>query len=68
MEIPYERLSADTLRGIIENFVLREGTDYGAHEYSLDDKVAAVRRQLEQGEAVIVFNSAEETCDIVRRR
>jgi len=68
MEIPYERLSTETLRGIIENFVLREGTDYGAHEYSLDEKVAAVRRQLERGDAVVVFNPADESCSIVPRR
>ena len=34
--IPFQDLSADALRGVIESFVLREGTDYGAHEYSLD--------------------------------
>jgi uncharacterized protein YheU (UPF0270 family) len=65
LEIPYERLSADVLRGIIENFVLREGTDYGSHEYSLDDKVTAVRRQLERRDAVVVFNPDDESCSIV---
>jgi len=68
VEIPYEQLSAEVLKSLIEHFVLREGTDYGAHEYSLEDKVAAVKRQLERGDAVIVFNEKDESCDIVPRR
>ncbi len=63
--IPFQDLSADALRGVIESFVLREGTDYGAHEYSLDEKVAHVMRQLERGEARILFCPVTETVDIV---
>ncbi len=63
--IPFQDLSADALRGVIESFVLREGTDYGAHEYSLDEKVAHVMRQLERGEARILFYPVTETVDIV---
>jgi hypothetical protein len=33
-------LEPDTLRAVIESFVLREGTDYGEHETSLEAKVA----------------------------
>lgn len=68
MEIPYERLSVEVLNSLIEHFVLREGTDYGHSEYSLEQKVAAVKRQLERGDAVIVFDEKEESCDIVVRR
>ena len=50
---------------IIEEFVLREGTDYGQGEYSLEEKVADVERQLERGVARIVFDPKSETCDIV---
>ena len=63
--IPHRELSADALRGVIESFVLREGTDYGTHEYSLDEKVAHVMRQLERGEAQIVFDPNTETVDVV---
>ena len=63
--IPFRELSPDALRGVIESFVLREGTDYGAHEYSLDDKVEHVMRQLERGEARILFDPLTETVDIV---
>ena len=54
--IPHGELSAEALRGVIESFVLREGTDYGEREYSLEQKVAHVRAQLERGQARILFD------------
>ena len=51
-------LEPDTLRAVIESFVLREGTDYGVHETSLEDKVAQVLIQLRRGEAHITFDPA----------
>ena len=65
VEIPMEALTADTLRGLIEAFVLREGTDYGEREAALDTKVEHVMRQLKQREAKIVFDPEDETCSIV---
>ncbi len=62
--IPHTELSAETLRGVIESYVLREGTDYGQHEYSLEQKVAHVVKQLERGEAQIVFDPDSESIDI----
>lgn len=64
MEIPHTALAPDTLRNLVEEFVTREGTDYGNHVYSLQDKVGHVLRQLEQGSAVIVYDSESETCHI----
>ncbi|MBX7143967.1 MAG: YheU family protein [Oligoflexia bacterium] len=66
VEVPYKELSAAALRGIIEYFVLREGTDYGPSHYSLEEKVADVRKQLETGRAKIMFHPAEGQCTIVR--
>ena len=40
LEIPVGRLDGETLRRLIEEFVTREGTDYGTREKSLDQKVA----------------------------
>ena len=65
VEIPYRELSAEALRGVVESFVLREGTDYGQRDYSLEEKIAAVMRQLDRGEAVIVFDPETETVSIV---
>jgi len=63
--IPYAELSEEALRGVLESFVLREGTEYGERDFSLDQKVAQVTRQLQRGEAQIVFDPGTETVDIV---
>ena len=67
VEVPHTELAADLLHAVIESFVLREGTDYGQYEYSLDQKVAGVIRQLERGEAYIVFDPGSSSVDIKRR-
>ena len=61
-------LEPDTLRAVIESFVLREGTDYGEHETSLEAKVAQVLMQLRRGEAQITFDPATESVNLVVTR
>ncbi len=63
--VPYHELSPEALRGVLESFVLREGTEYGEHEISLEQKVADVMRQLERCEAQIIYNAAHQSIDIV---
>jgi uncharacterized protein len=63
--IGYEVLSKEALQGVIEAFILREGTDYGMKEYSLEQKVAHVLEQLKRGTARIVFDPNSESVDIV---
>jgi hypothetical protein len=63
--IPPAELSAEALRGVIESFVLREGTDYGESEFSLEQKVAHVRAQLERGQARILFDPESNTITLV---
>jgi uncharacterized protein YheU (UPF0270 family) len=65
VRIAPDDLEPDTLRAVVESFVLREGTDYGAHEASLDAKVAQVVRQLRRGEAHITFDPATESVNVV---
>ncbi len=65
MIIPPHELSPEALQGIIEEFITREGTDYGEGEFTLADKVAQVRRQLERKEAFIVFDVITERCNIL---
>lgn len=59
------RVAADVVRRVAEEFVTRDGTDYGTAEKTLDEKVAHVRRQLERGQAAIVYDAASDTIDIV---
>jgi uncharacterized protein YheU (UPF0270 family) len=65
LNIPWQDLSEDALYGVIEEFVTREGTEYGASEISLRDKCHQVRQQLERGEALITFDETTQTCSIV---
>ncbi|MBI4819414.1 MAG: YheU family protein [Deltaproteobacteria bacterium] len=65
MRVPYERLSADTLRAVITEFVTREGTEYGEREISLDEKVASVLGQLRMGTAVLIFDSDSQSTTVV---
>jgi hypothetical protein len=66
IEVPLESLSENALRGLVESFVLREGTDYGAIERTHEQKVADVLRQLKRGEARIAFDPTTETVNVVR--
>ena len=63
--IPHTELSDDALLGVIRAFVLREGTDYGEREFTLEEKVAHVRAQLERGDAQILFDPDSASVDIV---
>ena len=64
MMIPHQMLSSDALRGVIEAFVTREGTDYGAQDVPLATKVLQVQQQLGVGTAVIVYDEETESCTI----
>ena len=63
--VPHTQIPADTLRSLVESFILREGTDYGEREYTLEEKLAHVYAQLERGDAQIVFDPVSATVDIV---
>ena len=65
VEVPHEHLSPEALRGVIESYVLREGTEYGERDVPLDTKVTQVLRQIERGEARIMFDPNTETIDVV---
>lgn len=64
VEVPHADLAPQTLRAVIESFVLREGTEYGAQDVPLERKVGQVLHQLQRGKAQIVFDPATESVDI----
>jgi len=65
VEIPYKKLNPDALRAVITEYVTRESTDYGGKAFSLDEKIAEVKLQLENGSAKIVYDSVSGSCNIV---
>lgn len=66
-DYPWQDLAPETLDNLIESFVLREGTDYGEHERSLEQKVNDVKRQLKSGDVVLVWSELHETVNIMPR-
>lgn len=67
MIIPWQEIAPETLDSLIESFVLREGTDYGEQERTLTQKVADVKKQLQSGEAILVWSELHETVNIMPR-
>jgi uncharacterized protein YheU (UPF0270 family) len=65
--VPHERLTREALRSLAEEFVTREGTDYGLVERSFEAKVQTLLRQIANGEAVIVYDGASDSTHVVRR-
>lgn len=67
MIVPYEQISSDALTALIEEFITREGTDYGDYDLSLQDKVQQVREQLQRREVVVVFDASLESVSLLPR-
>ena len=65
MIIPLEQLKEDTLIAIIEDFILREGTDYGEIDATKEDKIQQIKQQLAQGSAVLVYSELHESVNIL---
>jgi len=66
--IPHEKLKPDTLYALVEEFVTREGTDYGESEVSLQQKTDQIMNQLKSGKALVVFDPSLQTCNIVLKK
>ncbi len=65
VRIPVETINPKTLERLVEDFVTRDGTDYGLEERSLEEKKGIVMNQLNRGDAVIVFDPESETFNII---
>ena len=64
MLIPYTKLSEEALRAVIEEYITREGTEYGVTEYTFEQKIEQIHQQLLQGEIKINFDTKTETCNL----
>ncbi|MDB4991622.1 MAG: hypothetical protein JWN04_6800 [Myxococcaceae bacterium] len=67
IEVPPGSLSEEAVNGLVDEFITREGTDYGAREHSLDEKRQSVLRQLARNEIAIVFDFESESTTLVSR-
>jgi uncharacterized protein YheU (UPF0270 family) len=68
VEIPMERINAETLRNLISEFVTREWEEIGDASHSLDDKIEQVYRQLQDKKARVVFDLTSNSANIVVSR
>lgn len=64
MIIPWEALEEATLYNVLDSFILREGTDYGERELSLEEKRTRLLAQVKAGKVIIVWSELHESLDI----
>lgn len=67
ISIPIEALEEETLLRMLQDFVTRDGTDYGLVETALETKIQQVRTALQNGRAVIVYDESSETFTILTK-
>lgn len=67
MEIPHAQLADGVLRAVIEEYITREGTEYGDREYTLDEKVEQIINQLRRKEILINYDPDTGTCQLAPR-
>lgn len=67
MIIPYNELSEETLHALIEDFVTRDGTDYGQDEMSMQEKAAHLVALLKTGKLLISYNEESQSCGLVTK-
>jgi uncharacterized protein len=65
VEVPYDALSPEALRSLLEEFVTREWSELSDSGYSLEDKVAQVFRQLKDKKVKVVYDLTSDTANIV---
>lgn len=68
IQIPYEKLSDAALTGVLEEYITREGTDYGMIERGVESQLDKARALLKSGKVIIVFDEVHERCQIVEAR
>ena len=65
--VPWKDLPADTLHNLIEEFVTRDGTDYGDTEIPTATKVEQVREQLKKEQVFVVFDETTESVSVLSK-
>ena len=65
IEVPYKQLEPETLQNLIQEFVTRDGNDWGDDDGALENKVSQVMQQLRNRKGKVVFDMKSETANIV---
>lgn len=67
LAIDHTLLSDEALNNLIIEIITRQATDYGEYEMEIQIKKNQLRNKLQSGDAIIVYSSKEECCDIIRK-
>ena len=67
IEIPPNMLADEILVSIIEEFINREGTDYGKQEVQLDLQIKKARSKIIRGDVLIMFDPKTESCNLITK-
>jgi len=65
IQIDPSKLSEDALTGIIENFIMRSGTDYGPVEASHETKINQIKKQLKNDGVKVVYDPNTESVTLM---
>ena len=65
VEVPFEQLEQETLERLIEEFVTRDGTNWGDLDGALEKKIGQVMQQLRNKKAKVVFDLTSQTANII---
>jgi len=68
MKIPYQQLDQTTLNNLIEQYILREGTDYGEVEFSLQEKTEQIIQQIKSEDIYIMYSELNESVTLVSKQ
>jgi uncharacterized protein YheU (UPF0270 family) len=64
MDIPWQKIQPETLTALIDEFVTRDGTDYGLREANHQTKIEQVLKLIKAGKIKVVFDAETESCDL----
>lgn len=67
MIIPWQELADDTLQNLLEEFVSRDGTDYGEQEVPLGTRAEQMRAALKRGHWVIWFDENSQSAQLLSK-
>ncbi len=68
IQVPFASLSPDAQMGVVDDFIWREGTDYGQQEISHESKQAQICAQIQKGDVLLVFDPGLQSVTLMTKR
>ena len=66
LEVPFRQLSRKALEKVIEDYILRQSSEFARSDLSLAQKVLRVQYDLDTGKAKIVFDPSAKTHSVIK--